>query len=458
MDKAFRERMDRMFSPRSVCVIGAGAVPEKVGHAIMDSLVTGQFPGRIYPVHPRHKEILGLRVYADLDDLPEVPDLAVVALNERSSVDMTARVREMGVGGASVVAGGYAEMGDGGAELQEKLREAAADMPVVGPNTLGFLNARAFLNVTFYPRILHPGYVSFISQSGGIGLALKGRADDEGVGMAKWVGVGNRVNLEFHTLLDYFKDDPDTKVVGIFVEGSSDPRRFVKALEEITPHKPVVVYKGGRGDHADRVTVTHTGAAAGSDLIWDSALKQAGAQIVSSAAEMISVCKALAIGSVPEGKRLGIFTHTAGPSIVAWDVLQREPGCVLADLEEGTLQRIAEILGPSVPVVHQNPVDGAAGAFLSKPFHDIGEAILKDPSVDALLAIFCEHKNWPYPSDALIELRHRYPQPIIACFIGSVIPIRPDRERLHEAGIPTYVLPEEAAVGLRALLKRVEAL
>jgi acetyltransferase len=447
--------MDRMFSPRSVCVIGAGAVPEKVGHAITDSLVTGGFPGPIYPIHPRHKEILGLRVYRDLDELPETPDLAVIALNQRATVEMTARIREMGVAGASLIAGGYAEMGDLGAELQEKLREAAGDMPVVGPNTLGFLNARASLNVTFYPRKLRPGHVSFLSQSGGIGLGLKGRADDEGLGIAKWIGVGNRVNLEFHTLLEYFKDDPDTKVVGIFVEGSSDPRRFVDAIREMTPRKPVVVYKGGRGEHADRVTVTHTGAAAGSERIWDAALKQAGAQVVSSAAEMIAVCKALAIGSAPKGKRLGIFTHTAGPSIVAWDILQQEPGCVLADLAQGTLKRIAEILGPSVPVIHKNPVDGAAGAFLTKPFHDIAEAILEDPSVDALLAIFCEHKNWPYPSDALISLSRRYPQPIIACFIGSLIPIAADRERLHQAGIPTYVLPEEAATGLKALLGRV---
>jgi acetyltransferase len=444
-----------MFSPESVAVIGAGESPDKVGHAIMDSIVTGGFPGAIYPVHPRHKEILGQKVYPGLDSLPQVPDLAVVALNQHSTVETTARLREMGVGGASVIAGGYAEMGGNGRELQERLREAAGDMPVVGPNTLGFLNARAQLNVTFYPRVLHPGDVSFLSQSGGIGLGLKGRADDEGLGIAKWVGVGNRVNLEFDALLEYFKDDPETKVVGVFIEGSANPRALIRRLSEITPLKPVVVYKGGQGDKADRVTVTHTGAAAGHAAVWRGALEQAGAQVVSSCSEMVAVCKALSVGKPPSGKRLGIFTHTAGPSIVAWDVLQSEPGCSLADLQEGTLREIARVLGPSVPVVYKNPVDGAAGAFLSKPFHDIAEAMLKDPSVDALLAIFCEHKNWPYPSDALIELANRFSQPIIACFIGTVQKIGPDRERLHQAGVPTYVLPEDAAAGLRALLKRV---
>jgi acyl-CoA synthetase (NDP forming) len=161
------------------------------------------------------------------------------------------------------------------------------------------------------------------------------------------------------------------------------------------------------------------------------------------------------VAKTPQGKRLGIFTHTAGPSIVAWDVLRDEPGCVLTELSSETIDRIASILGPSVPVVYKNPVDGAAGAFLTKPFHDIAEAILCDPSVDALLAIFCEHKNWPYPSDALIDLASRFPQPIVACFIGSIQKIAMDRSRLHEAGVPTYVLPEDAALGLRALLRRV---
>jgi len=445
-----------MFAPRSVAVIGAGATPDKVGHAIMDSLVTGEYPGNIYPIHPRHDRILGLPVYKDLDDLPEVPDLAVVALNQHSTIQVIERLRKLGVAGASVIAGGYAEMGSEGLELQNALKLAAGDMPLVGPNTLGFLNARANLNVTFYPRKLHPGNVSFLSQSGGIGLAIKGRADDEGMGIAKWIGVGNRVNLEFHTLLAYLADDPETRVIGIFAEGCADPRALMDQLRAITPCKPVVFYKGGYGEDADRVTVTHTGASAGSDMVWEGALRQAGVELVSSVSEMVSVCKALSIGRIPRGKRLGIFTHTAGPSIVAWDLLRTEPGCQLSDLQQQTLEKIARILGPSVPVVHKNPVDGAAGAFLTKPFHDIAEALLEDSSVDALLAIFCEHKNWDYPSDALIRLAERFPQPIVACFIGSLKKIEPDRRRLHDAGVPTYVMPEEAALGLRALLRRVD--
>lgn len=454
MDNEFRKRLQKMFYPESVAVFGAGATPDKVGHAIMDSIVTGGFRGRIYPIHPRHNEILGIRVYRSIDDVPEVPDLAVIALNQFSTVEVTRNLSEMGVGGASVIAGGYGEMGRHGMDLQDQLREAAGDMPLVGPNTLGFLNTWADLNVTFYPRVLQRGTVSFLSQSGGIGLAFKGRASDEGLGISKWIGVGNRVNLEFHTLLQYLDEDPHTSVIGIFTEGSSNPRALMNQITSVTLRKPVVVYKGGKGEGADRITASHTGALAGSDRIWEGALAQTGAEIVESASEMIAVCKALSMGHVPDGKRLGIFTHTAGPSIVAWDMLQFEPGCSLAELESTTYEKIAAVLGPSVPVVYKNPVDGAGGAFLTQPFHDIAEIMLRDPNLDALLAIFCEHKNWQYPSDALIRLAAKYPKTIVACFIGSIRNIEPYRSQMHEAGIPTYVMPEDAARGLLALLRR----
>jgi acetyltransferase len=456
MTSELNTRLDALFNPGSVAIIGAVPDPNRVGNAILDSIVTGGFPGRIFPVHPRYESILGCPVIKSLEQLPEVPDLAVVALNQRASIDTVAQLREMGVRGTVVLAGGYSEMGLQGKLLQDELRKAAGSMPVVGPNTLGFLNANANLNVTFYPRVLHPGNVSFLSQSGGIGLSLKTRADDEGLGIAKWVGVGNRVNLEFHDLLAYLGQDPETSVIGLFIEGSSTPRQFINTVESITPHKPVVIYKGGKGEKADRVTVTHTGAAAGPDKIWTGALKQAGAHIVDSVYEMITVCKALSIGRIPQGNGVAIFTHTAGPSIVACDILQNEPNFCLAELSAATIEKIAKILGPGVPVVHKNPVDGAAGAFLTEPFHSIGEAILEDPAVDCLITIFCEHKTWAYPSEQIAELSRRFNKTILVCYIGSALTIDKDRSFLHKNGVPTYLNAEDAAIGLSALLKRLD--
>lgn len=454
MNKDILSRLNHMFYPRSVAVIGAGVDPTKVGHAVMDSLVTGGFNGKIYPIHTKHDKVFDYPVFRDISELPEVPDLAVVALNQVASVRLVEKLRDLGVAGAVVLAGGYAEMGEEGRRLQENLRLAAGPMPIVGPNTLGLISTHSKLNVTFYPRKLSEGNVSFLSQSGGIGLAIMAQAYDQGLAFSKWVGVGNRVNVEFHDLLEYLSQDQHTKVVGVFTEGSGNPRALIDRLKQVSSKKPVVIYKGGHGKFADRVTLTHTGSAAGSSRVWEGALRQSGVEIAQSVNELVSMCKAFSVGDIPKGSGIGIFTHTAGPSIVAWDILQQESSCRLATLSEKTLHDIADILGPSVPVVYKNPVDGAAGAFLTKPFHDIAEVILRDDEVDCLLAIFCEHKNWPYPTEALIDLQNRFSKPIVACFIGSVQKMEPDRTRLHEKGIPTYCAPEEAAIGLRSLLKR----
>ncbi len=446
-----------MFSPRSVAVIGVGVTPDKVSHAIVDSIVSGGYQGAVYPVHPRHKEVLGLRIYDDIANLPEVPDLAVVALNQRASVDAVRRLSAMGVSGATVVAGGYAEIGADGAALQTALREAAGDMPIVGPNTLGFFHSPAKLNVTFYPRTLYPGNVSFLNQSGGIGITAADTADDERLGIAKWIGVGNRVNMEFHDWVEYLGLDAGTKVIGMFLEGSPHARALMERIRLVSREKPIVVYKGGRNEQAAKSTVTHTGAAAGPDALWSGALKQSGAFQVNSAAEMVTLCKALSIGRVPRGKRVAIFTHTAGPSIVALDCILEEPGCELPELGRETLDKIANILGPGVPVVVKNPVDGAAGAFHAEAFHTIARVILEDPTVDALLAISCKHKTWTTHTDLLIDLHSRFPQTMVACVVASQASAAQEMEKLHAAGIPAYATPEDAAKGLRALLSRASA-
>ena len=450
-----RARLDRMFDPCSVAVIGAGADPETVGHAIVDSIVYGGFAGRIYPVHPRHTEIMGLKVYRDIADLPEVPDLAVVASQPTchrgdhryaiaygSSWGKPRRRRVCGNGRPGCRASGetsrsrgrYARCRAEHVGVPQRPQQAQCDL---------------------LPAVSESGEVSVLSQSGGIGLAMVGRAADEGMGLAKWVGVGNRLNLEFHTLIEYLGSDPETKVIGIFMEGTAHPRAFLSACAAITPHKPVVVYKGGKGTDADRNTVSHTGAAAGNDALGRA---RSGRRVWrpwrpprGDGGRLQSPGRRKSPGREARG-HINAYCRTV------YRCMGRAlPGAWLLPCPAGPGHTRQDRLDSGSPrtVVIKNPVDGAGGAFLQRPFHDIAEAMMDDPSVDALLAIFCEHKNWPYPTDALIDLAGRTSRPIVACFIGSVSRIGPDRARLHEARVPTYVLPEEAALGIRALLRRV---
>ena len=192
------EVMRKVFNPGSVAVIGATASPDRIGYNLLDSLIDGGYKGKIYPVHPKLKEILGLPVYPSILDIPERVDLALIALKQRDTVDVLEQCGKLGIKGAVIVAGGFRETGDEGRALEKRLVETARKygLKVAGPNTLGIMNLEAGLNATFYPVSLNKGNVSLISQSGGIGFSIIQKCSDEGIGLNKFVGVGNRSVLE----------------------------------------------------------------------------------------------------------------------------------------------------------------------------------------------------------------------------------------------------------------------
>ncbi|MBC7105019.1 MAG: CoA-binding protein, partial [Firmicutes bacterium] len=259
-----------VFYPRAVAVVGVTDTPDRVGYNLLESVLSGGYRGPVYPVHPRLKEVQGLKVYHRLEDVPGPVDLAVIGLNQHATVEAVETCGRLGVKGVVCVAGGYREMGDEGKELEERLVAAARryDMVLIGPNTLGMINTEAGLNTTFYPMPLRPGRVSFLSQSGGIGLIVLRRAEDEGLGINKWVGVGNRSVLEFADYLEYLAEDPGTSVIGVFMEGIDDARRFVQTAARVAETKPVVIYKAGRAEGVNYAALTHTGSMAGSFAVF----------------------------------------------------------------------------------------------------------------------------------------------------------------------------------------------
>ncbi|MFZ5592551.1 MAG: CoA-binding protein, partial [Bacillota bacterium] len=224
-----------MFYPQRVAVIGATDSPDRVGYNLLESLIYGGFPGEIYPVHPKLESIMGLRVYRSLSDIPHPVDLALVSLNQHATVEAVEQCGQLGVKGAVCVAGGFRETGETGLALEKRLVEIAQKygIKVVGPNTLGIINTDADLDASFYPLRLKKGNVSFISQSGGIGLYIIQKASDEGLGINKWIGAGNRTVLEIADYLEYLLTDPGTKVIGVFLEGVDDTRRLVQTAGKV---------------------------------------------------------------------------------------------------------------------------------------------------------------------------------------------------------------------------------
>ena len=360
---------------------------------------------------------------------------------------------EKGVKAIISIAGGFREVGEAGKKLEEKLVEKAKEynIPLLGPNTLGIINTDHDFYATFYPMRLKKGNVSIISQSGGVGLTIIYKLMEEGVGVNKWIGVGNRAIIDFADVVSYLKDDDGTDVIAIFMEGTERMRDFLEAVDEIIPEKPVVVYKIGKSKSVEYPALTHTGSSVGDPKIYDGAFKQHGIIRANSVRELIAKCKSLAFCSVPSGKKLGIFTISAGPSLVILDALGDI--CEIPGFSSDTLFKIKEKMGDNPPLVIKNPLDVAAFGFMPEDFKFFLDNVMSDSNVDVVLAITIQHKNWRFPTPEIISVAKKHKKPLIICYPAEYDVVKSEMEELQKYRIPCYSTPEEAAWGLIALFE-----
>lgn len=451
------KRLREIFYPESIAVLGVSDSPQRVGFNLFESILYGGFAGRVYPVHPRLETVLGQKVYHSLAEVPDKVDLAVIALNERATLEALGECGAKGVKGAVCVAGGYREVGDEGSALEEELRRVAQryEVSLIGPNTLGFINNDASLYATFYPMQLPKGRVSFISQSGGVGLTFMHQAADAGLGLNKWIGVGNRSTFEFADYLAFLGEDESTALIGLFMEGTENAAEMVRIAGDL--EKPVLVYKVGRAEEINYAALTHTGTMAGSYRVYRDVFRQFGLYPVDSLLEMGACLQGLAFAPLPAGNRIGILTHTAGPSIVAADQLLCR-GCVLPAFAEHTLEDIRKLTGPNPPFVVKNPLDVTGMGFLAEAYGEYLALVARDPNVDLVLAIYCQHKNWPFPTPQIIRAKEESGKPVVACYASRRSLCEEDRRLLQAHGIPLLTTPEEAAWAAAALVARAAEL
>ncbi len=441
-----RENFHGVFNPRGVAIIGATNAPDRVGFLFLESLVSGGFKGSIYPVHPRHKEILGLKVYQSLDDVPDPIDLAIIALNQKITQEMVRACGQRGVKGVICPAGGYKEMGDEGLRLEIRLASIAReyDMVLVGPNTLGMFSAETLLNATFYPEKLPQGSgISVVSQSGGTGRAIIEELRDEGMGVSKWIGAGNRAAFDFSDWVDCLGRDPATKVIALFIEGTDKGRELMEAASKVRSNKPIVVLRAGHSSLAQSSAVTHTGSMIRSPKLFSNVCKQFGIIEVTSLSELVSVTKALALCPKPGGGDIGIVTHTAGPSIMMLDILSSR-GCRMATFSSRTMARLKEQFA-GIEVVLKNPLDAAAFGYTAEGYGQVAGVVLNDENVGMLIAIHALHKRLEFAVPQLIELQQQTQKPVIACYISNQNGRSDYREQFQKSQIPYYTSIEKAA-------------
>lgn len=448
--------LEKLFNPRSIAVIGASGKPGSVGYIYLDSVVNSGYNGQIYPVNPRYNEILGLRCYDSIESVGDV-DLAIIATNKMAALDLLEDCARLGVKAAVIPTGGFEEVGEEGAELERNIQQIASEngMVLLGTNTLGFINNHIGLQINFNPRLLpSKGGISIISQSGGMGLSIISKLREEGVGMSKWIGVGNRTLLDFPEFLEYLAKDESTSVIGAFMEGTERAKQFCELAARIVPHKPVVVYKMGKSAAIDYLAVTHTGTGIGKTGAYKGAFRQHGVLTADSTRDLVAKLKALAIVGKIDGKQLGMFTYTAGPTIAAADLLSDH--FTLPQPSEETIRIFEDFMKGAPPTILKNPMDVDGQGYTSERYRYFLNAYASDPGFDLLATV--STAGLLFPKDQLLEAKKGSGRPILHCHVADSIEIfGSDRDELQEAGIPIYTTAEELAVGLIALSEYMEA-
>jgi acyl-CoA synthetase (NDP forming) len=446
--------ISRLLTPRSIAIIGASADRAKTAGRPVHFLRKHGFAGEIYPVNPRVDAIDGVRCFPSIETLPATPDVALVLLGSDRAQAAVEQLAALGTNAAIVLASGYGETGVDGAKRQAALRQSAGQMRLLGPNTIGLVNltdriplsASGALDMDAFPV----GSIGVISQSGGILGSLLSRAAGRGIGLSKLVATGNEVDLELAEFVDHLAGDAATKVIALYIETIRHPERFREAaLKAAGNGKPVVAYKIGRSEAGARAAVSHTGALAGSDEVYDAFFRQLGIIRAQNFADLLDIPLALSTERKLRGNRVAILTSTGGAGTLVSDNLGLKKFDTPAP-DAQTAVRLQALLSGDQAVLDRNPVDVTLAGLQPAVLRGAVEALLDSTSYDAL-AIIVGSSGVGAPelmADAIRPSLGRSDKPVVA----FVSPHAPQAMALMTAsGVPAFGAPESCAVALDAM-------
>lgn len=463
MDPVLFDNLRSLFNPTSVAVIGASANPDKLGFHVMKSLVSGNFGGTIIPVNPGSEKIMGIRALPSIDAFAGTIELAVVVLPADRVPGIFKQAIRKGVKGMVLITAGFKEIEDPrGGELQDLLARLAleARMPVIGPNTFGIINLHRRLNASFTPQFsqLPKGHISLVSQSGGMSHLLAFAAMRQHIGFSKIIGLGNRLTVDFAEMVAYLMEDPETRVIILYLEGLDDPRRLIGVARKYRGKKPIIAYKTGRASSGDRASLSHTGSLAGKQEIYEGALKQAGILCLQETELFLDAAHALAKSPVLKGKRVAILSGQAGPGMAACDICEAE-GLEISAFRPRTQQMINERLPPLA--LRTNPVDLGPAWYNASVLSGIVRAVMEDENVDGLLLLmmYASANEGVVPGLSGLLREWKQKKPVVTCFL-SPTGIWDDWifELESEGTLVNFPTPERAAKAMAALLRCKETM
>jgi acyl-CoA synthetase (NDP forming) len=379
-------RLGTMLAPRSVAVVGASADTSKWGGMLVANLRLGDFPGPIYLVNPKGGTILGMPVYPSISDLPETPDLVLIAVPSKFVNGVMEECGRRGVAAVVVVSAGFSEVGAEGRALEDEMIAIADkyDMALVGPNCMGVISSHHKLYGTGFMLVRpEPGGASMVSQSGNLGLQLLVSAENRRGGVGKFVGVGNEAMIDAVDFINYLHTDPETNTIVAYMEGFDDGRRLLDVVRETSLDKPVVVLRGGMSEYGKKAAASHTGALTSSTAVFQAAARQSGLIVVTDPDEFMDLTFALAYMPLPAGKRVAVATLGGGWGVLVSDEISRS-ALALAGLSA----EVTEALNKVLPAFwsHANPIDMVATVTPGVP-EAVVEALAASDQVDAIIVM-----------------------------------------------------------------------
>lgn len=449
--KSIYEQLIPLIRPNTVAVVGASRHPEKIGYQVLKNLLDAGFPrDKVFPINPNATEILGLKCYPTVKDVPVDIDLAVIVVPAKIVPVVLRDCAEKKVKAVAIISAGFKEVGRV-KEEQELVKIArSAGMRLLGPNIVGLCDTVKRVNASFCQGLPLEGEIAFISQSGALAIGLVGWTILKKIGLSDLVSIGNKADVNEVDLMEFFGDDPHTKVITIYLEGTDDGRRFLEVARKVTKKKPVIVLKAGRTERTVAAIKSHTGSLAGSDTAYDAAFKQAGVLRAPDFITLFNWAVALAKCPLPKGENVVIITNGGGAGVMATDACSVY-GLKLMDIPPDLKEKFKECMPPFGSTL--NPID-LTGMASREWYEKALKIALQDPRVHAVIVLYC-HTAITDPEDIADGLIKAYKEtgakkPVVAALIGGIECERAI-QKLTANGIPAYASPEEAVSALGAV-------
>lgn len=454
--------LEAFFKPKSVAVVGASREPRKFGHVILKNFAESEFKGKAYPVNPKAENVLGLKTYSSVREIPGPLDLAIVAVPAFTVPSVVDDCLSKEVRACIIVSGGFKEVGGKGEklELEIKSKIKGSKLRIIGPNCIGVYDPVNHVDTLFLPtyRLRRPkqGPIAFISQSGAFGSAVLDWAASQDIGISKFISIGNKIDVDEVDLLNYLMHDPSTKCITLYLESIARGRAFLEASSKVAKKKPLIVLKGGVTQEGASAALSHTGSLAGSARVVEGAFEQAGIIQARAVEELFDYARALAYQPTPENSRnIAIVTNGGGFGVISADGAS-EMGLGLAKFSPETMAKLREKMPKySTP---RNPLDLVGDADVER-YRIALNTVSSDTAVGIVLVIVLLQTSFIESDvvDAITEAQVTYRKPTIVCTVGGEF-TQILVKMLEESRIPSYPTPERAISAINALVHYAKTL